>query len=184
MGLDLFHNMVVAPELGEKFGYYMENVIEFPDSFKEKFKDRIFYRDVEYVDWEATVQKLFQMSLTDFYDKYENYGEMERNGETLYSFCTKDCENPFDDPNRFMIPLSQCEKVVQSDPHIIYKSLGGVRKCMSDGFYRAYDPNTIIIDKEEVKKMSRFCDGPDCMETFLESFLVNWCSDSYVEVNY
>lgn len=184
MGLDLFHNKVVSPDLGKKFGYYMENVVEFSDAFKEKFKDRIFYQDVEYIDWETTFQKLMQMSVDQFYEQYDMYGEISTEEESLFKFCTKDCENPFDDPNKFTIPQSQCITIIQSDPHIIYKGIGYVRKCMNEGFYRTYDPHAVIIDKEEVKRMSKFCASPDCMETFLESFIVNWCDDSYVEVNY
>ena len=180
MGLDLYHHVVMKPEMAS-FGSEKENIAEFPECCKEKFKDYVFYEDVEYIDWEATVQKLMQISFEEFSEKYEMFME---SSEGLYYFCPKDSENPWDDPGKFVLHHAQCEKIIQSDPHLVVKCVGGQRGGVKPEFYKHFDAYEVICDEARVKEMAKYCDGPEQVESFIENFLLNWTEYSFATVSY
>jgi hypothetical protein len=180
MGLDLYHHIVLKPDATAP-GCEKENIAEFPECCKEKFKDFIFYENVTYIDWEATVQKLMQMSFDEFSDKYEQF--MSRS-DGLFYFCPAGSENPWADPNKFTISQNQCEMVVKGDPHLFIKCIGGQRGGVKGEFYRHFDSFEIICEKDKVKEIVQFCDGPEQVESFIENFLLNWSDLSFATVNY
>lgn len=181
MGLDLYHSVPVKIDDALNTRSSKQNLSEFPEMCKEKLKDFIFYEDVTYIDWEATFQAVMQMSCDEFYEQFELF--MERD-DGVFFFCTKDCENPWEDPNKFTINDSQCKFLVQSDPHIFVKSLGGMRGGMKQSFYSLFKPNEVICSVDRVKEMSKHTDSPENFEMFIENFINNWTKFSFVEVSY
>lgn len=181
MGLDLSHFKVVKE--GDKSAQRPQefNVADFPEEFKTKFKDYIFYRKVEYIDWEATFQKLMQLSFDEFHERYDQFMETS---EGVFHFCTKDHENPWGDPQKFAIHVDQCETMEQDDPHVMATREGYQRGCMRESFYKTFDGYQVIFDEEAVKSMSKMCDGPECVENFIEQFILNWADRSFVQVDY
>ena len=75
MGLDLSHFRVIKEDEQTTFRPQEFNIVDFPEDFKEKFKDYFFYQEVEYVDWESTFQKLMQLSFEEFYERYDQFME-------------------------------------------------------------------------------------------------------------
>lgn len=181
MGLDLSHFKVIKEDEKPTFRPQEFNVVDFPEEFRTKFKDYLFYREVEYVDWESTFQKLMQLSFDEFHDRYDQFMETS---EGVYHFCTKDHENPWDDPQKFAIHISQCETMEQNDPHVMATCEGYQRGCMKEIFYKTFDGNQVVIDEEVVKSMSKMCDGPECVENFIVQFILNWTDRSFVHVDY
>ena len=181
MGLDLSHFKVIKEDEKPTFRPQEFNVVDFPEEFRTKFKDYLFYREVEYVDWESTFQKLMQLSFDEFHDRYDQFMETS---EGVYHFCTKDHENPWDDPQKFAIHISQCETMEQNDPHVMATCEGYQRGCMKEILYKTFDGNQVVIDEEVVKSMSKMCDGPECVENFIEQFILNWTDRSFVHVDY
>lgn len=180
MGLDLSHFKVIREgKTGPSIHEF--NLVDAPEEFKEKFKDFIFYREVEYIDWPATFQKLMQMSFDEFHEKYDQFMET---AEGVFHFCSSGHENPWDDPNKFAIHVDQCETMVQNDPHINAKCEGYQRNCMKPIFYQTFDENQMVWDKATVKSMTQMCDGPECVENFIEQFILNWADESFVNISY
>lgn len=181
MGLDLSHFKVIKEDEQTLFRPQEFNVVDFPEEFKAKFKDYLYYQEVEYIDWRATFQKLMQLSFEEFYERYDQFMETS---EGVYHFCTKDCDNPWDDPQKFAIHVNQCETLKQNDPHIKATCEGYQRGCMREEFYKTFDHNQAVIDESVVKSMSKMCDGPECVENFIEQFILNWTDRSFVHIDY
>lgn len=181
MGLDLSHFKVI--KITEKLNSRVQefNVSDFPEEFKIKFKDYVFYRDVEYIDWDKTFKKLMQLSFDEFYQLFDQFMETS---EGVFHFCTKGYENPWDDPQKFTIHVNQCETLKHSDPHVLASFEGYQRGGMKGVFYSSFDGNQVVIDKSVTKSMLNMCDGSECVENFIEQFILNWNDNSFIHVDY
>lgn len=179
MSVDLFHHMVLdmkADMEGEK-----ENVVDFPECSKDKFKDFIFFELVEYIDWEATVKAVMQMDFAEFSANFEMFLETS---DGLYYWCPKGSENPLGDPDKIVFHHSQCLTTKSFDPHLMVKCIGGHRGGVNPKFYEHFDANQILCERVEVKEMLKYCDGSESVESFIENFLLNWTELSFVTVSY
>lgn len=179
MGIDLFHHIVLDSKVhteGEK-----ENIVDFPECCKEKFKDFIFFELVEYIDWESTVKAVMQMDFAEFSANFEMFLETS---DGLYYWCPKGSENPLNDPNTMVFHHSQCLKILSCEPHLRVQCIGGQRGGVTPKFYEHFDANEILCDKAKVKEMLKYCDGPELVESFIENFLLNWTELSFVTVSY
>lgn len=180
MGLDLYHHIVLDPSTC-KSSQEVENISSYSQEFKDKFAPFTFMRKVEYVNWDLTFQKLMQMSGEEANLQFDMFMETS---DGQFHFCSKGSENPWDDPNKFVVMSNQCVLVEQEDPHIFVKCIGGMRSGMKSGFFKEFVAHEHIIDLERVKKFLNFCQGPEVMEIIIDNFIVNWTEQSFATIDY
>lgn len=180
MGLDLYHHTVLDPKTC-KPTQEVENISSYSPEFKDKFAPFIFTRNVVYIDWDLTFQKLMQMSSEEANLQFDMFMETS---DGQFHFCTKGSENPWDDAGKFVVMSDQCVLVTQEDPHVFVKCIGGFRGGMKPGFFKKFSANEHVIDLERVKKFLNFCQGPEIMEVVIDNFIVNWTKQSFATVDY
>ena len=181
MGLDLYHHIAVHPS--DKTFTETLNVSEFPQEFLDKFADFLYVVPTDYIDWEATFQELMQMSAEEVFNEYDLGLQTP---DDVYHFLKKDVENPWEEPGCHFTVVERQLKIAQVDNFHINLGHGGgsMRGCMAPEFFDEYKPFTVLINKNDVSKMSKFCENADCMEMFIENFIANWEENSFLIAHY
>ena len=184
MSLDILHHVVCekdAVEAGMRESTLVENIVDYPEEFKNKFADDIFYSKVAYVDWNKTFKKVVGLSANKFNEKFLCYKVDEHD---TWHFVPVDCDNPISSKEKISITSEQQIKVMRRDPHIYARSKGSINYGMSTEFFEKFSNFEVICDLNKVKQMQQLTTTADAKEDFFSSFIYNWEDRSYVIVTY
>lgn len=177
---NLYHHIVVEPSQTLGGPFELVNISKFPEEFKKRFADRVFYSDVEYNDIISVAAKKQGVTSEEFLNAFDHFLTQEG----IAHFCLKGIENPWADPKTFSIPLIEALSYAVSDPHVIVKNVGFMRGCLNHKFFQQFDSFEIVTDAKVVSEIFNLCEGPECVEAFIDNFIINWTDNSFIQIDY
>jgi len=190
MSLDIMHKVVCEKEAtAELMARHnvadIENISEYPNIFHEKFADDIFYRKVEYVDWDSTFRENFGQSEEEF--RKENLCFLIDSDGTHY-FAPVNCDNPLTSNAQISLSRDKFAHQYRFDPHIFSTNIGafsGGINTEQQKWKSQFKRFDIVLDFSRARKINEFIRSANAKVAFFESVLDIWDTErSYLIITY